>query len=110
MGDELDLSSVLTRIAAMLGKEASVVISGNDPGGEGVVAELTGVLRSVGPDPDDSAWNESGPRVFGFEGQRNAFYIDPDAFVSASDGLLLRIVTTFGTIELAGPIERPGWF
>jgi hypothetical protein len=51
------------------------------------------------------------PGVFGFEGQVNAFYLDPDAFIEAeaSSGYL-RVTTTFGAIELAGPIRRPDWF
>jgi hypothetical protein len=111
MDEHLDLKSVLTLLTAMLGREASVVVLGADAGGQGVVTELTGVLRAVGPDPDDSDWGASGPWVFGFEGQHNAFYLDPDAFVSASGSReFLRIDTTFGAIELAGPLKRPDWF
>ncbi|MDP8908750.1 MAG: hypothetical protein M3N47_06455 [Chloroflexota bacterium] len=94
----------------MLGHEVSVVVSGRDQGGTGVVVELTG-LRDVGPDPDDPAWGVSGSWVFGFDGQQHAFYIDPDAFVEGwASGRFVHIETTFGTIELAGAITRPGWF
>jgi hypothetical protein len=53
----------------------------------------------------------TGPWAFGFDGQENAFYIDPDAFVDAwASGGFVHIETTFGSIELAGPLRRPDWF
>ena len=111
MDDKLEFDAVVTRIGAVLGNDASVVVSGRDAGGTGVVAELTGVLRRIGPDPDDPAWGESGPWAFGFEDQKNAFYVDPDAFIGAwGSDALLHIETTFGSIELAGPLTRPDWF
>jgi hypothetical protein len=49
--------------------------------------------------------------MFGFEGQANAFYLDPDAFIAAeaTDGHLW-VTTTFGALVFAGPIRRPEWF
>ncbi len=111
MSRDLDFEAAVTRISAMIGENASAVVSGNDRRRGGVVVELTGVLRQVGPDPDDPQWGQSGPRVFGFAGRQDAFYLDPDAFVSAwgSKGFV-HIETSFGSIEIAGPISRPDWF
>ena len=110
MAKKLDFAAVIAHLAGLVGSEASVVVMGRDPSGDGVVAELTGVLRAVGPDPDDPHPDE-GPRVFGFEGQASAFYLDPDAFVdaSASEGFV-QVELTFGTLEVAGPLRRPNWF
>jgi hypothetical protein len=107
----LDFDGTVAHIQSRLGTEASVEVLGHDPEGHGTGVELTGVLRAIGSDPSDPEWNERGPRVFGFEGQVNAFYLDPDAFIGAeaSSGHL-RVTTTFGAIELAGPIRRPDWF
>jgi hypothetical protein len=49
--------------------------------------------------------------MFGLEGQANAFYVDPDAFIEAEAwDEYLRIPTTFGALVLVGPIRRPDWF
>jgi hypothetical protein len=107
----LDFDGTLAHVQSLLGTEASVEVLGRDTGGHGTIAELTGVLRTVGPDPADPEWNERGPRVFGFEGQVNAFYLDPDAFIEAEAwDDYLRVTTTFGALVLAGPLRRPDWF
>ena len=107
----LDFDGTLAHVRSLLGAEASVEVLGRDPEGHGTIAELTGVLRAVGPQPGDPEWNERGPRVFGFEGQANAFYLDPDAFIDAEAcDEYLRVTTTFGALVLAGPIRRPDWF
>jgi len=108
----LDFDSAVAHIRGLIGTEVSVDVAGNDPEGAGTVAELTGVLRAVGPDPDDrGASGSEAPEVFSFEGQDNAFYLDRDAFVAAwSADRFLRVTTTFGSIEIAGPIRRPPWF
>ena len=106
----LDFAGTVAHVAARVGSATSVVVTGRDPGGEGVVADLTGTLRAVGPDPDDPHWSE-GPAVFSFEGQESAFYLDPEAFVSAwTSGELLHVNITFGSLQIAGPLERPTWF
>jgi hypothetical protein len=112
MGQQtLDFGGAVANIASRVGSEASVVVSGHDPEGNGLVAELTGTLRAIGPDPEDPEWARRGPAVFGFEGQANAFYLDPDAFVSAwASAGLLHVQLTFGSLEVAGPIHRPAWF
>jgi hypothetical protein len=111
MDEKVDFDRLVAHIDEMVGDEASVVISGRDAGGLGAVAELTGILRSVGPDPDDPAWGTRGPRVYGFESQKTAFYIDPDAYVDASiSGGFVHVDMTFGSVEIAGPIDRPNWF
>ena len=107
----LDFGGTLAHVQLLLGTEASVEVLGRDAGGHGTIAEFIGVLRAVGPDPGDPEWNKRGPRVFGFEGQANAFYVDPDAFIEAEAwDEYLRITTTFGALVLAGPIRRPDWF
>ena len=54
---------------------------------------------------------QAAAEVIGFVDRADAVYLDPDAFV---EGWVwdsyLRITTTFGTIVIAGPIERPDWF
>ena len=111
MRTALDFDGVIAHIQSMIGTEASIEILGHDPEGQGTVVELTGTLRAVGPDPHDREWNERGPRVFGFQGHGNAFYLDPDAFIEAEAwGEYLRVATTFGALVLAGPIRRPDWF
>lgn len=107
----LDFAGAVANIASRFGSEASVVVSGHGPDGDGLVAELTGTLRAIGPDPEDPGWGTRGPAVFGFEGQANAFYLDPEAFVSAwASGGLLHVQLTFGSLEVARPIHRPDWF
>ena len=108
----LDFAGTVAHIRSRMGSEASLEVLGHDPEGDGTVVELTGVLRAVGTDPDDPEPDEQhGPRMFGFEGQANAFYLDPDAFISAeATGDHLWVTTTFGALVVAGPIRRPEWF
>lgn len=111
MGTELDFDGAVAHIDSMLGTEASVEVLGRDPEGHGTVVELTGTLRAIGPDPNDAEWNARGPRAFGIEGQGHAFYLDPDAFISAEAwDEYLRVTTTYGALVLAGPLRRPDWF
>ena len=107
----LDFEGAVAHIRSRVGSEASVEVLGHDPAGDGTVMELTGVLRAVGNDPDAPVGDEHGPRMFGFEGQANAFHLDPDAFIAAeaTDGHLW-VTTTFGALVFAGPIRRPEWF
>jgi hypothetical protein len=108
----LDFAGAVAHVAALVGTETGVVVMGRDRHGDGVVAELTGTLRALGSDPDRSGPEPPGvPASFGFEGQDNAFYLDPDAFVEAwSAGRFLRVELTFGSLEVSGPIQRPDWF
>jgi hypothetical protein len=111
MGTGLDFDGAIAHIDSMLGREASLEVLGHDPEGQGIVVELTGTLRAIGPDPHDPEWNERGPRAFGFEGYSHAFYLDPDAFINAEAwDECLRVTTTFGALVLAGPLRRPDWF
>ena len=101
----------VAHVRSLIGAPVSVTLQGTDPQGWGVVAELTGVLRAVGEDPDDPTPPAEGPQIFGFVDQMNAFYLDPNAFV---EGWIwdsyLRVTLTFGMLEIAGPIQRPSWF
>ena len=107
----LDFAGAVAHIHARVGSEASIEVLGLDPEGDGTVVELTGVLRAVGSDPDGVVPDEHGPRAFGFEGQANAFYLDPDAFIGAeATEDHLWVTTTFGALVFAGPIRRPPWF
>ncbi len=110
-GPTLDFAAAVAHIASLAGTETGVVVMGRDPEGDGVVAELTGTLRALGADPDTPAGGAPTPAWFGFDGQQNAFYVDPDAFVEAwAAGRFLRIELTFGSMEISGPIVRPAWF
>ncbi len=107
-GPTLDFAAAVAHISSLVGTDTGVVVMGRDPKGDGVVAELTGTLRALGSDDDTPVDGPLIPVWFGFEGQRNAFYVDPDAFVEAwAAGRFLRIELTFGSIELSGPIGRP---
>jgi hypothetical protein len=101
----------VAHLLSLVGENVSVTVLGTDPEGEGVVAEIIGVLRRRGADRDASACDKPLPEAFGFVDRADAVYLDPDAFV---EGWVwdsyLRITTTFGTIVIAGPIERPDWF
>jgi hypothetical protein len=101
----------VAHLDALVGQKVSVVVMGMDPQGAGVAAEIIGVLRRVGDDPAVPVPDKPMPEIFGFVDQPNAVYIDRDAFV---EGWVwdsyLRITTTFGKIEFAGPINRPDWF
>ncbi len=107
----LDFDAAVAHIASLVGTDTGVVVMGRDPEGNGVVAELTGTLRALGSDDDAPDDGSPVPASFGFDGQRNAFYVDPDAFVEAwAADRFLRIELTFGSIEISGPIRRPAWF
>ncbi len=110
-GPTLDFAAAVAHIASLAGTDTGVVVMGRDPEGDGVVAEFTGTLRALGSDPDTPGDGPPIPAWFGFEGQQNAFYVDPDAFIEAwSAGRFLRIELTFGSMEISGPILRPAWF
>ncbi len=110
-GPTLHFAEAVAHIASLVGTEAGVVVMGRDPKGDGVVAELTGTLRALGCDADTPGGGPPTSMWFGFDGQQNAFYVDPDAFVGAwAAGRFLRIELTFGSIEISGPIRRPSWF
>ncbi len=110
-GPTLDFAAAVAHIASLVGTETGVVVMGRDSEGDGVVAEFTGTLRALGSDSDTPIHGAPIPACFGFDGQQNAFYVDPDAFIAAwSAGRFLRIELTFGSMEISGPIVRPAWF